>query len=88
MEIDSQVPALNPYFQIAKNQVTGLWSESILQSLERTRPNATYLEKPGSLGDIGFKDGQLFTPPLMSKTRPLSIKMSTYVTLSGGITIT
>lgn len=35
-----------------------------------------------------FKDGQLLTPPTFSKSRPLSIKVSNYLSLSGGITIT
>lgn len=84
---DSQVPALNPYFQLIKTQVTGLWSESIIEHLARTRPAATFLEKPENLDEIGFKDGQLLSAPTYSKTRPLSIRVSSYLALSGGITI-
>jgi len=84
---DSQVPALNPYFQLNKTQVTGLWSESIIEHLEKTRPTAMFVEKPENLEDIGFKDGQLLNAPTFSKTRPLSIRVSSYVALSGGITI-
>ncbi len=85
--LDSQVPALNPYFQLNKTQVTGLWSEPIIEHLEKTRPAAMFVEKPENLEEIGFKDGQLLSAPTFSKTRPLSIRVSSYVSLSGGITI-
>ncbi|KUJ18758.1 uncharacterized protein LY89DRAFT_582210 [Mollisia scopiformis] len=88
IDLDSQVPSLNPYFQLLKNQCTGLWSETIIDTLARTRPAASFIEKPENLDDVGFKDGQLLTAPSFSKTRPLSIKVSSYISLSGGITIT
>lgn len=87
IDLDSQVPALNPYFQILKNHVTGLWSDPIIEHLACTRPAATFVEKPENLDEIGFKDGQLLTAPTFSKTRPLSIRVSSYLALSGGITI-
>ncbi len=86
-KVDSQVPALNPYFQLANKRCTGLWSEPIVDALSRTRPAATFIEKPESFDDVGFKDGQLLTSASFSKTKPLSIKVSSYITLSGGITI-
>ncbi|KAK2623846.1 hypothetical protein QTJ16_007027 [Diplocarpon rosae] len=89
LDLDSQVPALNPYFQLAANQCSGLWSEPIIEALARTRPSAAFIEKPGDLDDINFKDGQFLTPPTFSKTKPLSIKISTYTAFTGtsGITI-
>ncbi|KAF8848773.1 hypothetical protein BDZ45DRAFT_709122 [Acephala macrosclerotiorum] len=88
IDLESQVPSLNPYFQLAKNQCTGLWSEMIIDALSRARPAATFIEKPENLDDVGIKDGQLLTSPSFSKTRPLTIKVSSYINLSGGITIT
>ncbi|CAL3970415.1 unnamed protein product [Diplocarpon coronariae] len=89
LDLDSQVPALNPYFQLAAKQCSGLWSEPIIEALARTRPSAAFVEKPGDLDDINFKDGQFLTPPTFSKTKPLSIKISTYAAFTGtsGITI-
>jgi len=86
---DSVVPSLNPYFQLQDNKCTGIWSDQIVEDLARTRPGASFAEKSESLGDVPlFKDGQLLGPPTLSKTRPSSIKISTYASLSGGITIT
>ncbi|TVY34765.1 hypothetical protein LSUB1_G004849 [Lachnellula subtilissima] len=87
LDLDSQVPALNPYFQLKNNQCTGIWSDTIIDTLAQTRPRASFLEKAEYLGDIGFKDGQLLAPPTFSKTRPLSIKVSSYASLNSGITI-
>ncbi len=85
-DLDSQLPALNPYFQLEKNQCTGIWSDPIVDNLARTRPNATFVEKSDTLIDVGFKDGQLQSTSA-SKIRPLSIKVSNYHSLSSGITI-
>ncbi|EHK96802.1 hypothetical protein M7I_7469 [Glarea lozoyensis 74030] len=88
IDLESQVPALNPYFQLQDNHCTGIWSDPIVDNLRRTRPYATFAEKADTLSDVGFKDGQLFIPGNFSKTRPQSIKISSYSTLMGGITIT
>ncbi|TVY67533.1 hypothetical protein LSUE1_G006557 [Lachnellula suecica] len=87
IDLDSQVPALNPYFQLSSSQCTGIWSDTIVSTLARTRPGASFVEKSESLGEVGFKDGQLLAPPTFSKTRPLSIKVDSYAGLGGGITI-
>ena len=84
---ESPVPALNPYFYLNNNQCTGIWSDTIVETLARTRPTASFVEKSETLGDVGFKDGQLLGSPTFSKTRPQSVKVSSYLTLSGGITI-
>lgn len=47
-----------------------------------------FMEKSDTLGDISFKDGQFMAPGNFSKTRPLSIKVSSYQALTGVITIT
>ncbi|TVY87959.1 hypothetical protein LAWI1_G006636 [Lachnellula willkommii] len=80
-------PSLNPYFQLKNNQCTGIWSDTILNELAHTRPRASFLDRAEYLGDIGFKDGQLLAPSTFSKTKPLSIKVSSYSSLNSGITI-
>ncbi|KAH8752644.1 hypothetical protein F5882DRAFT_432495 [Hyaloscypha sp. PMI_1271] len=87
IDLESPLPALNPYFNLNHNQCTGIWSDAIVDALARTRPKASFVEKSENLGDIGFKDGQLLGSPVFSKTRPLSVKVSNYLSLSGGITI-
>jgi hypothetical protein len=87
MNPESPVPALNPYFHLNNNQCTGIWSDTIVETLARTRPTASFVEKSETLGDIGFKDGQLLGSPTFSKTKPQSVKVSSYLSLSNGITI-
>ncbi|RDW87401.1 hypothetical protein BP5796_03095 [Coleophoma crateriformis] len=89
IDLESQAPPLNPYFQMEKGTCTGIWSEQIINALTRVRPEARFLERSESLGDVGYdKDGRLLTGPSFLKYRPLSIKVSSYLALSpGGITI-
>ncbi|KAE9367001.1 hypothetical protein N431DRAFT_445687 [Stipitochalara longipes BDJ] len=87
IDLESPLPALNPYFHLNNNQCTGIWSDTIVDVLAKTRPKASFIEKSETLGDIGFKDGQLLGSPVFSKTKPLSVKVSSYLSLSGGITI-
>jgi hypothetical protein len=83
------VPSLNPYFQLQNNRCTGIWSDQIVECLSKSRPGASFVEKSDGLGDATFfKDGQLLRPPPLSKPRPASIKVSSYLTLCSGITIT
>lgn len=90
IDLDSQVPPLNPYFQLENNKVTGIWSDEIVDTLARTRPEAAFVEKSESLGDVDMgKDGSIITGPAFPKIRPLSIKVSNYQMFSPpGITIT
>jgi hypothetical protein len=62
----------------------------IIDVLSRSRPAASFIEKPEDLDNLGIKDGVAPTPATFSKTRPLSIKVSSYLNMSGantGITI-
>jgi len=87
IDLDSIVPSWNPYFQLEDNNCTGIWSDQILATLARTRPRAAYLERTDPSGETNIlKDG--IVTPSFPKTRPQSIKISTYLSLSGGITIT
>jgi hypothetical protein len=88
IDLDSQVPSLNPYFLLERNKCTGIWSDQIIDDLARARSGVAFIEKSESLGDIGYdKDGRLLMGPTFSKIRPLSITVSSYLALSGGITI-
>ncbi|KAG9237436.1 hypothetical protein BJ875DRAFT_152472 [Amylocarpus encephaloides] len=86
IDLESQVPALNPYFHFQDNYCTGIWSDSIIDIMQRNRPGIVLAEKSENV-DIGFKDGQLLAPGSFSKIRPLSINISSYANLTGGITI-
>ncbi|ESZ98322.1 hypothetical protein SBOR_1315 [Sclerotinia borealis F-4128] len=87
--IESHIPPLNPYFELKNNRCTGIWSSIIVDALAKSRPSASFVEKAETLGELEVnKDGQFMTPATFSKFRPLSIKVSNYLPLSGGITIT
>jgi hypothetical protein len=84
--IDSVVPSWNPYFQLENNICTGIWSDLLVDTLAKSRPSATYVEK----SELSFesKDGQPLNPSNLPKSRPKSIKVSDYLKVSGGIGIT
>ncbi|TAQ91151.1 hypothetical protein B7494_g507 [Chlorociboria aeruginascens] len=75
IDLESQSPPLNPYFQLENDQCTGIWSERIGEALANSRPSADFLEKPERTSDV-------------TKIQPLCIRVSSYLALSGGITIT
>ena len=87
--LDSQVPSYNPYFELKDNKCTGIWSEKIVDKLSKARPSVSYMETSDSPAEVTlFKDGTLLSSPAVGKIRPLSIKVSSYLALSTGITIT
>lgn len=87
-EIDSVMPSMNPFFQLKNNKCTGIWSVEIIEALAKARPSASFPDmRDGFEEEILSNGGQLLQSPL---TRPRSdcIKVSSYLALSGGITIT
>ena len=87
--LESLVPSWNPYFQLEDNKCTGIWSDQIIDTLARTRPGAAYFDRSDASGEPScVKDGQFPSTPHFLKTRPQTIKVSSYLSLSGGITIT
>ncbi|KAM3083956.1 hypothetical protein ACMFMG_001934 [Clarireedia jacksonii] len=89
IDLESQVPPLNPYFEMVQNRCTGIWSNQIVEELAKSRSSAYFVEKAETLGEVEVgKDGQFLTGPTFSKTRPLSIKVSSYLALSSGSPIT
>lgn len=74
-----------------------MWSDAIIAELNRSRPGARFEELAESFGEVGYnKDGRLTISPDFpsgggtgsGKSRPsLSLKLSNYALLSGGISI-
>ncbi|OAX77972.1 hypothetical protein ACJ72_07723 [Emergomyces africanus] len=72
---------LNPYFQLIDNKCIGLWSEPILETLYEVRQHAQFeLLDDGILPQYGMnvQTGTRIFP----RTRPLSIKASSYMIIS------
>lgn len=88
VDLDSPVPPLNPYFIIRDGWVSGVWSDNIVAELNRVRPDARFESMEESFGEVGYnKEGRLVISPDFPKSRVLSLKLSNYAMLSGGITI-
>lgn len=86
---DSPVPPLNPYFTLKDGWCSGVWSPDILQELERVRPNVRFEELSESFGEVTInKDGRLVISPEFPRSRALSLKLSNYALLTGGVVIT
>lgn len=66
-----------------------MWSDDIVAELNRVRPTARFEALAESFGEIGYnKEGRVTISPEFPKSRALSLKMSNYALLSGGISIT
>jgi hypothetical protein len=87
---DSQVPSLNPYFELKDNRCTGLWSEKIVAKLAKSRPSVVIETSEAPADMTLFKDGLPLPSLTVGHSRPLSIKVSSYLALGAqtGITIT
>ncbi|KAI1748352.1 hypothetical protein F4782DRAFT_359851 [Xylaria castorea] len=88
VDLDSPVPPLNPYFLIRDGWCSGVWSDQILEEIDRVRPNIRFKEIVDSFGEVGYnKEGRLIISPDFPKSRVLSLKLANYAMLAGGITI-
>ncbi|KAI0023910.1 hypothetical protein F4780DRAFT_776527 [Xylariomycetidae sp. FL0641] len=88
VDLDSPVPPLNPYFMIRDGWCSGVWSDEIVATLNRVRPDIRFEELVESFGEVGYnKEGRLVISPDFPKRRVLSLKLANYAMLSGGITI-
>ncbi len=68
---------------------SGVWSDDIVSELSRVRPDARFEELSESFGEVGYnKDGRMVISPEYPRSRVLSLKLSNYAYLSGGIAIT
>ncbi|KAL1999290.1 hypothetical protein VTN02DRAFT_4731 [Thermoascus thermophilus] len=77
IDLDSACPLLNPYFQLVDNRCSGLWSETILETLQEVRPAAHYVELADGIYPQYGPNHQI-VGAIYPRTRPLSIKASTY----------
>lgn len=88
IDLESPMPLLNPFFQIKDNRCTGLWSEKILIALAASRPAASFIELSDDFGGITYdKEGKVIPGDKTSRTRPLSMKVSSYEAFSTVIAI-
>ncbi|KAJ5951616.1 uncharacterized protein N7479_010029 [Penicillium vulpinum] len=76
IDLDSSCPPLNPYFQLFKNECTGLWSDDILEALRMNRPSAAFFSLTD--GIYAEYDDQQIVGALMPRVRPLGIQVSMY----------
>ncbi|KAM7191909.1 hypothetical protein V8F33_008633 [Rhypophila sp. PSN 637] len=89
VDLDSPVPPLNPYFLLRDGWCSGVWSDAIVTELNRVRPTAQFEDLSESFGEVGYnKDGRMTISPDFPKSKALSLKLSNYALLSGGISIT
>lgn len=88
VDLDSPVPPLNPYFLLEDGWCSGVWSDAIIAELNRSRPSVRFGELSESFGEVGYnKDGRMTISPDFPKSKALSLKLSNYALLSGGIQI-
>lgn len=77
VDLDSTCPLLNPYFQLMRNECSGLWSCQILDALRDSRPSAQFIElKDGIYPQYG--PNQQLLGAVYPISRPRSIQVSTY----------
>ena len=77
IDLDSACALLNPYFQLQNNVCTGLWSETILETLHEVRPNAHFAELSDGIFPQFGANHQL-VGAVYPRTRPNSIRVSAY----------
>jgi hypothetical protein len=88
IDLDSPVPPLNPFFLMKGGYVSGVWSESILSELQRSRPSLGYDEIRDDFGDMSVnKDGRMVISPHYPRARVLGLKLANYALLADGITM-
>ncbi|EOO02359.1 hypothetical protein UCRPA7_2118 [Phaeoacremonium minimum UCRPA7] len=88
VDLDSPVPPLNPYFLLRDGWCSGVWSDAIVAELNRVRPQARFEELSESFGEFGLnKDGRMVISPEFPRSRVLSLKLSNYQYLTGGVAV-
>ena len=86
--VESALPNLNPYFLLRNSKCTGVWSEAIVDEMQRVRPAAEFEELSDTFGTIGYtKDGRMTIAPEPPRTKITSLRMSNYRQLATRITI-
>ncbi|KAB5578234.1 hypothetical protein GE09DRAFT_544705 [Coniochaeta sp. 2T2.1] len=81
---DSPIPQLNPFFTLHKRVAQGVWSDDIVQELNRARPGAKFEYLDETFGEIVIsKDGRFIVNPNHSKSKVTSLKLDNYALLTG-----
>ncbi|CAG8145620.1 unnamed protein product [Penicillium salamii] len=79
IDMDSQLPLQNPYFELKGDRCTGLWSDPITEELAICRPWASFVELSDGIEPL-YENGALVdVQPL--RFRPLSIRARQYTIL-------
>ena len=79
IDLDSQCPLLNPYFQLKDGKCSGIWNERILSLLPEVRPGVDYIELGDGIEVCRQSDPQgRIIEAVYPRQRPLAIKVSSY----------
>ncbi|CAG8243067.1 unnamed protein product [Penicillium salamii] len=79
IDMDSQLPMQNPYFELKGDWCTGLWSGPILRLLGNCRPHASFVELSNGIEPV-YEDGELLDVQHV-RSRPLGIRAQQYMIL-------
>ena len=77
IDLDSACPLLNPYFHLANNRCTGLWSAGILDALHESRPKASFVELSDGIYPQ-YNSHHQVVGAVYPRSRPQSIQAATY----------
>lgn len=81
IDLDSQCAVLNPYFHLADNKCTGVWSHEIVETLAQVRHAAHFVELADGIF-TQYGPNNVIIGAVYPRTRPLSINVNTYKILS------
>ncbi|GAM39992.1 hypothetical protein TCE0_034r11992 [Talaromyces pinophilus] len=81
IDLDSQCAVLNPYFHLADNKCTGIWSHEIVETLSRVRPTTHFVELADGIF-TQYGPNNVIIGAVYPRTRPPSININTYRILS------
>lgn len=92
IDLDTPCPLLNPYFHLRGEVCTGIWSDQILNLLEKTRPAAGFEELCEGLSGLGVDakeggGGDESARRKRTKGRGRSVKVESYRGLAEGATL-
>jgi hypothetical protein len=80
LDLDAECSLLNPYFEMNGDTCTGLWSNSILDALKESRPNASFIQLTEGI-QPKIEDGEI-TGAIPATSRPLGIQAQRYLIIS------
>ncbi|OAA34651.1 hypothetical protein BBO_09097 [Beauveria brongniartii RCEF 3172] len=79
VDLDSIIPALNPYFLFQRGECSGVWSRDICNEMATARPTAKFRDLSETFGNISYgKDGRIVISPEYPRTRITSLKLANY----------